>query len=300
MRLKRLLLMLIAATVLMPCLYGQQVDVKSLLSSITAQLGEATSLGYTYIQGSEDNGNYVKTLWRESGDKFYLEYINENKDGAGAPFRTTLAYDGTNGYRLSEDKRRLWIKKGAFDQAKRYVSAITPLFPFIWMLPPGEKGNLKALSDPQNVTRLVQRIKIDTGLTEIDKHACAVVHVTNSGSPDSREPVQYKVYCAKALGWFPIAWEVATNKGDFMYSFVCAEVKEIKTERGASGRFIYASVAKIMAAPVAKANTGPGVRRITFTDIHVNTFNDDDFVIDPSIAEVVEDITSDTLITVPK
>ena len=300
---------LLSATLLLcltsPILAANQADAVNPVLREAFSFGKnlfegVNSFGYTFLQGSEESGDFVKTVWKENGDKYFFEYLNQNQTGGGVPFHITLAYDGLRGYRLSENGGRMWVKKGPFDTFNSFVSPFTPLFPFSFMRRAGKRFDLDSVTSPAQIAETLRHTTLQPGIREIDGHKCLTVRVANAYSPDAKDPVDYVVYLAEDLGNFPIAWEIYDHQGKFIYSYIVTELKSLPLPKPAKGAFRYPESAIISNDPVQARNSGPGIRRVKFSDVTVNAFEDEDFALDPSIADIVEDVDTETLIEIPR
>lgn len=292
--------MLVAS--LLPTASAQELipTVQALLSAQVDALSHVQSFGFTALQGSEASGDYVKTIWQESGVKYFLNYINENKDGPGVPFRLNIGYDGTQAYRVGDDGNRLLIRKAPFNEFETFSECNSPLFPFKFLQRKGDFLAIFSITTPEAVKDLVKHASFDPKqVRKIDGHDCLAVQFKDCYDGRQNESVNYTVYFAKDMAWFPLAWEMYGMDGRLRYSFIAKTFDHATLPGLPLYKVTFPITGIILQTPVSEHEGHAGVG-ITFPAVQLNKSETEDFTFDPTAYRYVEDMDSKVLINVPK
>lgn len=287
-------------------------EMKSLLLRQIDRFAGFKSIEYTETIGKVEEGEFMRTAWRQMGNKYFFKYLNQSKERS-LPWELTVSYDGERAYKFIPEADMLFTQTTPFSEANRYIQSLRgPLMAFEFA---GTKDVHIGLEDLKSTEHLISLAPRCSFVPDKNRYwgnrDCIAVQVVNGYNRWSREPVDFIVYFAQDVGLFPIAWEMFNKQGDIVLSFWVDQFEEIKLPDSnivvnfpKSAIFRNNKTAKSLDLKIAPLSEGALItgidERLIYPDLRLNMLSEEDFVIDPSTVNRIFDFNSNVLIAVPK
>lgn len=288
------------------------LEMKSLLLQQLHHFAGLESIEYTETIGKVEEGEFMRTAWRQMGNKYFFKYLNQSKERS-LPWELTVSYDGERAYKYVPEADMLFTQSTPFLEANRYIQSLRgPLMAFEFAGTKDVHIGLDSLKSTEFLSSVVPRCTFvpDKNRSWGDHNSIAV-KVVDGYNRWTRESVDFIVYFAPDLGLFPIAWEMFNEQDQIVLSFWVDQMEKIKFPGSdtvvnfpKSALFRNNRTARSLDLKITPLSEGAPItgidERLNYPDLRLNMLSEDDFVIDPSTVNRIFDFNAKTLITVPK
>ena len=270
---------------------GESDTISSIDSEIKSIPG-IKSLKYTLIRESPDRGHPYKVIlqWSELGNKYRYSWQQITGD-PNRDMQEEVAYDGNMRQVLNKQESLIVIQKTDRPVGDYLSDEMSIFSPYNFLFKSRNTHFIIRINDFSK--NLISEIL--TGSQKIEDikftgHPCTVITLPGGVDPLLHIPVNYRVYFARDLDLFPIAWDEQTNDRQTLLSYRVLDVGSIKFN---GVNFHFPSCAKIesyawdakhiFSKPI---NQGMEVR---IRDVKLNELSDEDFEIDPGTVNRILD-----------
>ncbi len=267
-------------------------------------LSTCPSIEYTVERGKEQTSSYARMTWKQAGDSYWLDFLSGN-GSPGDGFHKTQSFDGKRSYWLIEPSTQVLVKDGPMELGMlKMLQSPLIMYSFLrYGAEPFTLSTLKAGAPLWNT--LSQRISF-VGKQQINNKLCFALRVADGFAQDALKPADYDVYF-DIVSLLPIAWKAYDKQGYIIEECETIESKNAIDEASHISlnypvRYMitqYQWVGKI-SGPDGPVKFYKSVREGTFKDVKVGGINPEDLQLDVTTGDSVYDLTSKTLINIPK
>ena len=275
--------------------------IEELVSNITAYFDQIQSIEYDYTRSKSiaKTEIAVSVHWKEKGNLFLYDWIQHDSP----ELTESDAYDGQHYQFIWPSTNNLVVGKKRsprFGNGRRLVQDLLFTAPFQWLHPPEDKNKADLLTVPffrsLNVASIV-RSSVEMKAVTINSRECVELSLPGAVDYYQRVPYTYKVYFSIKDNYFPIGWDTVDAADKIISQYRITELGKIAT---ASGQFFYyPKTATLGWFGESGSNTTDVVQTFRITNFSLNSLSDDNFTIDPSTANSIQDMDTNMVIMVP-
>jgi hypothetical protein len=302
--------------------FGQEATAVTAASIILKQalyFADVHSVEYTIKSGEEEKGDFFsKVLWKEMGNKYFLDYHFINRPGK-KEVKLLVSYDGEHGFDYQQDGDFMSIQKKPLSQYNPIIADLIddgPFFAFRFMVRRDMRERVEEMSSESTLKSVAERATLEPGKNRSwGGHPCIAVRISDGYDRTRHKVVDYVVYFATDCALYPIAWEMFSKQGHLETTFRVKQLKTLPTTGGDErSSFRYPGVAYLRSsqalerritngfpAPIDDETFTEGLDGIlSYPDLRINHLQQSDFALDPSMASNIIDLDTKKIIVVPK
>ncbi len=232
--------------------------------------------------------------------KYWYRYINTGNGGADMDM--TVSYDGERAYKRFNAGERIAVRSVPFSNLNKFINGSrSPLLVFDFLRSPGGSGTIASLVSAENIADLLERTEtVPDSPGKVNGFEVVTARIKNGFDRFTEESVDYVVFFCPAIGFFPVGWEKYRGDGSFKVGFYVKKFRTLTSEGDPQKSFTYPSLAAYSSVPLeqmAGDNTG---EEVSFPDISIDKIDDSEFSLDVAAVDLIEDLDTNTVITIPK
>lgn len=277
------------------------------VDGLKGQFAAVDSLSYWMhreIVGGKWAGRYVVDyeFRQQRGDHFWIDWRQTTGPDT---YRKMLAFDGTHTQRANPSQNYLEIWKGErLDVDPGFESDEFLLSPFRFLCK-RTKANANVFPQLDEIVKsdlLAEFTRVASHVQEVQKNgrSCLQIDLPGGVDPGSDIKIVYRVYLSTNDHFYPVAWQVFDEQQRLLWEYNVEKLSYVEHGNVRTPFPAVASANYYGVPPLTYTAQPTATYRYTIDGCSFDPLSADDFLVDPTLFNYIEDKDTKTIIPIPK